>query len=106
MGYTPDEIIKLFNYFAKSVLLPSPKYAIDEIKEKRGFKLGGIMSSYAIESIMDETAKLKEIESIKDIKMPIAIPAVDLITSKEIIFTNMEKMRKKKTKIQRKIQKI
>ena len=31
MGYTPDEMIKLFNYFAKSIVTPSPKYIFTEM---------------------------------------------------------------------------
>lgn len=88
MGYTTDEMIKLFNYFSKSVMGISPKYMLSGIKEKRGIQIGGITTSYNIESAIEETAKLKKIKNIKDIKLPISIPATDLISDKEIIFTN------------------
>lgn len=88
MGYTTDEMINLFNYFAKSLMTISPKYVFGGMKEVRGVKLGGILSSQNIETVIAETARLKNIKNIKDIKMPIAIPATDLITDKEIIFTN------------------
>ena len=88
MQYTTEEMIKLFNYFAKSVMAISPKYVFGNIKEVRGIKLGGITSSYNIESAIEESGKLKNIKNIKDIKLPISIPATDLITDREIIFTN------------------
>ena len=88
MGYTTEEMIKLFNYFAKSVMAISPKYVFGNIKEVRGIKLGGITSSYNIE----ESGKLKNIKNIKDIKLPISIPATDLISDREIIFTNSKEL--------------
>lgn len=92
MGYTTDEMIKLFNYFSKSVMAISPRDIFYGIKEKRGVKLGGITSSRNIEIAISEAAKLKNIKNIKDIKMPITIPATDLIKDKEIIFTNCENL--------------
>lgn len=92
MGYTTEEMIKLFNYFAKSVMAISPKYVFGNIKEVRGIKLGGITSSYNIESAIEESGKLKNIKKIKDIELPISIPATDLITDREIIFTNSKEL--------------
>jgi len=88
MGYTTDEMIKLFNYFSKSVMSISPKYVLNGIREKRGIKIGGLTTSFNIESAMAEAGRLKNIMNIKDIQIPIAIPATDLISDKEIIFTN------------------
>ena len=88
MGYTTDEMIKIFNYFSKNVMAISPKYMLGGIKEKRGIQIGGITTSYNIENAIEEVGKLKNIVNIKDIEMPIAIPATDLISNKEIVFTN------------------
>lgn len=88
MGYTTDEMMKLFNYFSKSVMAISPKYVFSGIKEVRGIKLGGLTSSYNIESAIEEAGKLKNIKNIGDIKLPISIPTTDLISDREIIFTN------------------
>lgn len=90
MGYTTDEIYKLFKYFSKSVMGISPKYFFGEIKEKKGIQLGGLNSGENIELAIEEAAKLKNIKSIKDIKIPLSIPATDLISDREIIFTNNE----------------
>lgn len=92
MGYTTDEMYKLFNYFSKSVMSISPRYFFGGIKEKKGIQLGGLTSGKNIELAIEEAAKLKNIKSINDIKMPIAIPTTDLISDREIIFTNNEDM--------------
>lgn len=91
MGYTTDEMYKLFNYFSKSVMAISPRYFFGG-KEKRGMQLGGLTSGENIELAVEEAAKLKNITNIKDIKMPVAFPTTDLISDREIIFTNSENM--------------
>lgn len=88
MGYTTEEMYKLFKYFAKSVMAISPMDIFGGMKEVRGVRLGGITSSHNIELAIEEAAGLKNIKNIKDIKMPISIPTTDLISDREIIFTN------------------
>lgn len=88
MGYTTEEMYKLFNYFAKSVMAISPKDIFGGIREVKGVMLGGITSSKNIELAVEEAGKLKNIKNIKDIKMPLIIPTTDLIKDREIIFTN------------------
>lgn len=92
MGYTTDEMFKLFNYFSKSVMAISPKDIFNGMKEVRGIRLGGVTSSHNIELAIEEAGKLKNIKNIQDIKMPIIIPTTDLITDREIIFTNCNKL--------------
>ncbi len=88
MGYTTEEMLNLFNYFAKETMGIGPKNIYDGIKEKHGILLGGITSSLNIEKAITEVARLKGLKNIKDIKMPISIPATDLVQNKEIVFTN------------------
>lgn len=95
MKYTTDEIIKLFKFFAKSVVGISPKYLFTEMREIKGIGLGGLTSGFGLENAIKEAAQYKGIKTIQDIELPIAIPAVDLITEKEIVFTNNNKLRGK-----------
>lgn len=88
MGYTTEEMFKLFKYFSKSVMAISPKDIFNGMREVKGVRLGGITSSKNIELAIEEAAKLKNITNIKEIKMPLSIPTTDLISDKEIIFTN------------------
>ena len=67
MGYTTDEMIKIFNYFSKSVMAISPKYMFNGITEKRGIQIGGITTSYHIETAIEEAGKLKNVTNILQI---------------------------------------
>ena len=93
MGYDTDEMIKIFNYFSKSVMAISPRDIFNGMKEVRGIRLGGITSSKNIELAIKEAASLKNIKNISDIKMPIVIPTADLISDREIIFTNCKELK-------------
>jgi len=91
MQYTTDEMYKLFNYFSKSVMSISPIHFFGG-KQKRGMQLGGLSSGENIELAVEEAARLKNKINIKDIKMPIAFPTTDLISHREMVFTNSENM--------------
>lgn len=54
--------------------------------------MAGLTSSYNIENVIKESAKLKNVQNIKDVKIPIAMPTTDLIEEREIIFTNSERL--------------
>ena len=88
MGYTPEEMLKLFKYFAKSMLKTDPRYLVANIRYTKSLLGSGVISGQAIEDAVQECARLKNITNIQDILMPIAIPTVDIKTGKEYIFTN------------------
>lgn len=88
MGYTPEEMLKLFKYFSKGLLKTDPKYLMSNLRSTKSIFGSGVISGQAIEDAMQECARLKGITNIQDIKMPIAIPTVDLRTGKKIVFTN------------------
>ena len=88
MGYTTEEMLKLFRYFSKGLLRADPKYLMNNIRSTKSILGSGIISGQSIEDAIEECGNLKGIKNIKDIKMPIAIPTVDIKTGKEIVFTN------------------
>lgn len=88
MGYTPEEMLKLFKYFAKSMLKTDPRYLVANIRYTKSLLGSGVISGQAIEDAVQECARLKNITNIQDILMPIAIPTVDIKTGKKYIFTN------------------
>lgn len=88
MGYTADEMLKLFNYFSKEALGIGPKFLFANFRENKGIKIKGLTTSLNLELAIKEVARYKSIMNITDLQLPISIPATDLITSKEIIFTN------------------
>ena len=98
MGYNTDEIFKLVKYFAKSILKADPKYLLTGFKSTKSIFGTGFISGEAIEDAIEECARLKGMKYLKDLKMPIAIPTVDIKEGKEYVFTNREIDRTKKLK--------
>lgn len=91
MEYTTEEMIKLFKYFSKGMLKTNPGEVFSNVKNNKGLRLEGALSSVNVELAMNEIAKYKGISKIEEIKMPIAIPTVDINTSKKYVFTNSNK---------------
>ena len=90
MEYNTDEIFKLIKYFAKSVLKADPKFLLTGVRSTRSIFGSGFISGEAIEDAIDECARLKGVKYLKDLKMPIAIPTVDIKEGKEYVFTNRQ----------------
>ena len=88
MGFTSDEMLQILKEFGKEMLGTSAKSIILNMREKRDFHLRGFTTGKNIESVFKEVAKTKDVINIKDIKMPIAITAVDLISGEKKVFTN------------------
>lgn len=88
MGYTPEEMMKLFKYFAKNIMKTDPKYLMSNIRSTKSLFGSGMLSGEAIEEAVQECANLKELSNIQDLKMQIAIPTVDVKTGREYVFTN------------------
>ena len=88
MGYTADQMLDLFNYFAKDIFRAEPRYLMANIKNSERLLGYGALSGETIENVIDECAKYKGLYNITDIKMPIAISSVDIINCKKHVFTN------------------
>lgn len=88
MGYNSAEMLKLFKYFSRDVMKVDPKYYWSNVKSRKNFMGYGLLSGDAIENAMDECAKLKGYKDIKDLKMPIVMPTVDIKESKKYVSTN------------------
>lgn len=88
MGYTADQMLDLFNYFAKDIFRAEPRYLMSNIKNSKRLLGYGALSGETIENVIDECAKYKGLYNITDIKMPIAISSVDIINCKKHVFTN------------------
>lgn len=91
MGYSIKEIRDLFDEFAKVLIETNPKYFISHVKQNRSFLPEGTRSGENIELAVKQVAEYKKITNINQIKMPIAIPAVDVVLGKEFVFTNNDK---------------
>ena len=91
MEYSPYYIYTLFKKYSKDIVSISATPIVSGISsfmKNKNVKIKGLKTGTSIEKIYDEIAIKKGIKSIEDIKMPIAIPTVDLLDSKEYVFTN------------------
>ncbi len=88
LGYTEDEMIKLFRYFSKGMLKANPGDVVTNVRTGKGLRLDGAFSSINVELAIKEVAKYKNVSNINELSIPIAIPTVDINTSKKYVFTN------------------
>ena len=101
MGYSPYYIYRLCKKYSKEIVGTNANLIISGI---RGFlknklkNINGIKNGKDIEDAFNILAKKKKIEKICDVKMPLVIPTVDIMDSKEYVFTNYvpEKSKHKK----------
>lgn len=95
MEYTPNEMLKLFNYFSKLIFKNSAMYTDPRGKKLLSIQAGGLYSGENIAFAIEEAGKYKNIKKLQDLKIPIVIPAVDLRDSEKYVFTNMKKINDK-----------
>lgn len=91
MGYSPYYIYILFKKYSKDIVNINSSPIITGISNfmiNKKLKLSGLKSGENIESMYNEIALRKGIRTIRDIQMPIVIPAVDITEAKEYVFTN------------------
>lgn len=88
LGFTPDEMKKLvinkYQNLSKIENKTVFKIAKDYVFDKE-IKTEGLIDGIRIENLVDEILAKKNVKNMADISMPIAIPTVDTITTKECI---------------------
>ena len=92
MGYSPYYIYVLFKKYAKDLVEIDSAPIVSGIGNfmfNKKVSISGLNTGEAIEEAYDHLAQRKGVYKIDDIKrMPLIIPAVDVLNSKEYIFTN------------------
>ena len=90
MGYTPDEILECFKENYNKIIGKSRFSVINGVRNLLDKKsvFNGFRKGENIEEIFDTLANNKKIYKLNEIKMPLVIPTVDILNSKEYIFTN------------------
>ena len=91
MGYKPYYIYVLFKKYAEEIINIGNVPIVNGIGNfVRCKKIGitGLKDGTSLENMCNELALRKGVKAIGDIKMPLAIPTVDIMDSKEYIFTN------------------
>lgn len=91
MGYSPYYIYILFKRYAKELVYISSGPIVSGIGNfmmNRKNTIQGLKTGKSIETIYNKIAYKKGIRKLSQIKMPIVIPSVDIMNSKEYVFTN------------------
>jgi len=91
IGYSPVEIYTLFKKNAKKIIGINSYPIISGIRSflnKESYTLKGFKNGESIEKVYNDLAMMKQINNINQIKLPLVIPTVDIMESKEYIFTN------------------
>ena len=91
MGYSADEIYKIFNKYVGNIIKINSKPILSEINNvirKKKISLSGLKTGNCIEQAYKEISKINDLKVISDIKMPLYITAVDAKESKEYIFAS------------------
>lgn len=80
------EMLELESIFDKNHILFKPSSKLLPFKQDK--ITGGYIDGLAIETILDQLFEKYGIKNINDVKIPLAIPSVDLITGQLIVFVN------------------
>lgn len=87
-GYSPYHIYRLFKKYSKDIVEINTKPIIKNYMLNKRITLKGLKTGNSVERIFNEVINKQGIYNMKDIKMPIVVPTVDLMDCKEYIFTN------------------
>lgn len=92
MGIQPCEIHELFKLHAKEIIGAGQFPFLSKLLQlpfSKKFKLTGFRNGEAIEKIFNKISYERGIHDIGQIEMPIVMPTVDIMKSKEYVFTNI-----------------
>ena len=94
MGYSPYYIYVLFKRYAKEITeFDSGRIisGVGNLMLNKKMNISGLKDMDSLEKAYDMLALRKGIKNIRDIqKIPLVIPTVDVLDSKEYVFTNYE----------------
>lgn len=98
-GFNTDEMYDIFKKYAKEIKYVDNKNLFKFFKDIftfQGFNLDGLNSGERISELVRNVCREKNIYNIKQIKIPLIIPAVSIYDEKLYIFTNCIKEREEK----------
>lgn len=92
-GYKPEEIYKIFKKYCndiKYVELKNVLKLLFGLITSRKIVIDGLNSGKSINKLINKVCNEKDIYTISDIKVPLAIPSVNMTTGEVICFTSMD----------------
>lgn len=93
MGCAPEEMKKIIYESYKNLVKIPKKSIISSVGTyitKKQLTLEGLISGERVENLIQNAAKERNYDNIKEIKMPLAITTVDTISTKECIFLSRD----------------
>lgn len=90
-GYTTKEMREIFKKYVneiKYVDMKNIKKFLKNIFTGKGFVIDGLNSGTKIKKLVNEVCGKKGINNIKQIKMPLVVPAVNIKTEELYVFSN------------------
>lgn len=93
LGYTADEIYHIFKKYCKEinyVSIGNILKLIGGLILKKKILIQGLNNGKSIEKLIRKLCKEKNIENIREIKMPLIMPSVDLHNGKVYAFSSIE----------------
>lgn len=90
-GYTTKEMHEIFKKYVneiKYVDVTNIKKLLKNIFTGKGFVIDGLNSGTKIKKLVNEVCGQKGISNIKQIKMPLVVPAVNIKTEELYVFSN------------------
>ena len=94
MGYEYNKILNIFKKYSKKIKYIDLKNLLKLIYGiifKGKIIINGLNSGEKLEKIIKESSKIKGIENINQIKIPLLIPTIDIHTGEVYFFTNQKK---------------
>ena len=88
MGFSTEEMKKISNDYYKTITTIEKRPIISAIGTylvKRDIKMAGLIKGEKVEELVKKVANTKNIKNISDVKIPLAIPTVDMMSTKECI---------------------
>lgn len=90
-GYKADEIYEIFNKYYKRIKyvdVANLKKLIKNFLAGKGLIIDGLNSGIEINNLITDLCLKKNIRNINQIKMPLLIPAVNILNEELIVFSN------------------
>ena len=87
-GYSPSHIYRLFKKYSRDIAKVNTKPIIKSYMLNKRITLKGLNTGNNVEDLFNQVINKQGIYKMKDIKMPVVIPTVDLMNCKEYVFTN------------------
>lgn len=92
-GYTANEIYRIFKKYINKIHyidFSNVKKFFMNLLTGNGIVIDGLNSGENISNLINEECNKKGIFNIKDLKMPLIIPAVNIVTEELYVFSNCD----------------